>query len=149
MLTPISSQNEEGNWPTVEDKDIGLIQFCHGAPGFILSLVATRPYFPNLHTQIDAAIALGRKVTWEKGLLTKEPNICHGIHGNALALEGLQREHFLALATPEKVEQGIRDGTFEKGSGSFGMLWGEAGRASVWMDVWDGGEGKCVLYTDV
>jgi hypothetical protein len=125
------------------------VQFCHGAPGFVISLLAIREHFPTLHTQIDAAIALGRKVTWEKGLLTKEPNFCHGIMGNALALEGAQREHFLALATPEKVEKGLADGVFEKDEESFGMLWGEAGRAWIWKDVWDGAKGRCVLYTDV
>jgi hypothetical protein len=80
-------QGADGNWPVIEDKDIGLVQFCHGAPGFVLSLLAIRPYFPTLHTEIDEAIALGRKGTWEGGLLTKESNIGHGISGNALALE--------------------------------------------------------------
>jgi hypothetical protein len=70
-LTLRSSQDEEGSWPIVECKDIGLVQFCHGAPGFILSLLAIRPQFPKLHTQIDIAIALGRRIVWEKGLLTK------------------------------------------------------------------------------
>lgn len=149
LLWLLKLQDEEGNWPMVEGRDIGLIQFCHGAPGFILSLLAIGEHFPTLLSQIEAAIARGRKVTWTKGLLTKEPNICHGIHGNALALEDQQQEHFLCLATPEKVEQGITDGTFVKDSESFGMLWGEAGRAWVWMDVLDGAEGKCGLYTDV
>jgi hypothetical protein len=72
-----------------------------------------------------------------------------------LALESQQREHFLALATPEKVEQGVTDGMFEKESESFGLLWGEAGRAWVWMDqctcldASDRIKGKCVLYSDV
>jgi len=133
----------------VEGKDIGLLQFCHGAPGFLISLLAIRPHFPSLHTDIDEAIALGRRVIWERGLLTKEPNICHGITGNALALEAPQREHFLCLATPDRVEQGVLDGVFEKDRDPFGMLWGEAGRAWVWMEALEGGEGKLALYTDV
>ncbi|OBT66846.1 hypothetical protein VE03_04031 [Pseudogymnoascus sp. 23342-1-I1] len=149
LLEILSLQGEEGNWPVTEGRERGLIQFCHGAPGVLISLLAIRQYFPRLHEQIDKAIALGRKLTWERGLLTKEPNICHGITGNALVLEAPQKEHFLCLATPEKIEQGVADGVFEKDADSFGLLWGEAGRAWVWMDVWDGSEGKLVLYSDV
>jgi hypothetical protein len=149
LLSLVKLQGADGNWPAIEDKDIGLVQFCHGAPGFVLSLLVIRLYFPTLHAEIDEAIALGRKVTWERGLLTKEPNICHGISGNALALDAHQREHFLCLATPERIKQGVADGTFEKDEDPFGMLWGEAGRAWVWMEVWDGSEGKSVFYSDV
>jgi hypothetical protein len=148
LLSLLKLQDAEGNWPVVEGKDIGLVQFCHGSPGFVLSLLAIRPHFPSLYTEIDVAVALGRKLIWERGLLTKEPNICHGILGNALALEAQQREHFLCLATPEPVEKGIADGTFEKDWDPFGTLWGEAGRAWVWLEVLDG-EGRCALYTDV
>ena len=149
LLSLLELQDAEGNWPVVEGKDIGLVQFCHGAPGFVLSLLAIRSHFPMLHTQIDAAVQLGRKVTWERGLLTKEPNLCHGIMGNALALEARQQEHFLCLATPGRVEQGVADGMFEGAEDPFGMLWGEAGRAWVWMEVLDSGHGKMALYSDV
>lgn len=149
LLELLNLQGEEGNWPVIEGKDIGLVQFCHGAPGVLISLLSIRPYFPALHEQIDKAITLGRKVTWERRILTKEPNICHGITGNALVLNDRQKEHFLCLATPEKVEQGVADGVFEKDMDPFGLLWGEAGRAWVCMDVWDGSEGKLILYSDV
>ncbi|KAH8899157.1 hypothetical protein GQ53DRAFT_742225 [Thozetella sp. PMI_491] len=151
LVTLLGQQNTEGNWPVVDGKEIGLVQFCHGAPGFIVSLLAIRPYFPAVQWQIDAAIALGRRLTWERGLLIKEPNICHGIIGNALALDSDQRDHFLALAIPELVRDGVADGSFEKDWDSFGLLWGEAGRAWVWMQMWDGslGQGKVVLYSDV
>lgn len=149
LLGLLNLQGEDGNWPVTEGKEIGLVQFCHGAPGVLISLLAIRPHFTRLHEKIDAAIALGRKVTWEKGLLTKEPNICHGITGNALVLQAPQKEHFLCLATPENVEKGVAEGVFEKDADPFGLLWGEAGRAWVWMDVWDGSEGKLILYSDV
>jgi lantibiotic modifying enzyme len=142
-------QDPEGNWPVIEGKDNGLIQFCHGAPGFVLSLLALRPHFPALHEQIDIAIALGRMIIWEKGLLTKEPNICHGITGNALALEAPQCEHFLSFATPNRIDQDITNGKFVKDIDPFGVLWGEAGRSWAWMAAWDGDYGKCILYTDV
>jgi hypothetical protein len=116
----------------VPGKDIGLIQFCHGAPGFMISLLAIRPYFePALQARIDSAVQRGRKLTWNKGLLTKEPNVCHGITGNALALEASDRDHFLSLATPANIKQGIEDGRFEKDEDPYGLLWGEAGRAWV------------------
>jgi len=149
LLSLLNLQDAEGNWPVIEGKDIGLVQFCHGAPGFVCSLLAIRPYFPSLQEKVDAAIALGRKITWEKGILTKEPNFCHGIHGNALALDAAQREHFLCLATPQKVQQGIADGTFKKDEDPYSTLWGEAGRAWVWMEVWDGEEGRLPIYSDV
>lgn len=83
-----------GNWPSSEvDGEAGrrdLVQWCHGAAGFIYSLEALRPHFPamrphhpDMRTQIDAAIADAKKLVWEKGLLTKEPSLCHGILGNA------------------------------------------------------------------
>ncbi|PMD31268.1 hypothetical protein L207DRAFT_519532 [Hyaloscypha variabilis F] len=149
LLSLLDLQDAEGNWPVLEGKDIGLVQFCHGAPGFVCSLLAIGPHFSSLHERIDAAIALGRKITWEKGLLTKEPNFCHGIHGNALALDVVQREHFMSFATPEKIERGLADGTFERDEEPYSTLWGEAGRAWVWMEVWDGGEGRLPMYSDV
>ena len=149
LLSLLKLQGEEGNWPVIEGKEIGLVQFCHGAPGFILSLLAMRPYFPKLHSEIDTSIELGRNLIWERGLLTKEPNICHGITGNALALERSHRNHFLCLATPERIDLGVADGRFEKDADPFGLLWGEGGRAWVWMAVSSGEEGRLVLYTDV
>jgi hypothetical protein len=80
-------QLENGNWDKKQDEPPGgksLVQFCHGAPGFVLSLVAMRPYFPALIPRIDAAVEKGREVTWKEGILTKEPNLCHGTLGNAM-----------------------------------------------------------------
>lgn len=142
-------QDAQGNWPSSRGRDAHLVQFCHGAPGFVVSLLAVRPYFPTLHSQIDTAISLGRRLIWEKGLLTKEPDICHGITGNALALDSRRRDHFLALATPKQVWDGLDNGIFEESSDPFGLLWGEAGRAWAWLDTWKGGHGKVVLYSDV
>jgi lantibiotic modifying enzyme len=84
-----------GNWPSSElDGETGrkdLVQWCHGAPGFIYSLEALRPHFPamrpshpDMRVRIDAVLADAKELVWEKGLLTKEPSLCHGILGNAL-----------------------------------------------------------------
>lgn len=81
----LGMQHANGDWPSSAGRtDSKLVQFCHGAPGFLHSLVSLRPYFPNLQHKIDAAIGQGRQCVWREGLLRKEPSICHGAFGNAL-----------------------------------------------------------------
>ncbi|MBE3049726.1 LanC-like protein [Candidatus Bathyarchaeota archaeon] len=73
----LAAQLDNGNWPaSVVNPDDIRVQWCHGAPGFVMSLLALREFYPGLHAEIDAAV--------ERGLLRKEPNLCHGILGNAL-----------------------------------------------------------------
>ncbi|KAL7951945.1 hypothetical protein V8C42DRAFT_305725 [Trichoderma barbatum] len=100
----------DGNWPIAKEIDVArhpsLMQWCHGAPGFIFSLRAIRPHFSDLHEEIDAAIKKGQEAIWKLGLLRKEPSLCHGILGNALNLPlGPRREHFLSLATVEAIDE--------------------------------------------
>jgi hypothetical protein len=84
----LNLQDSDGNWPVVPVRDIGLVQFCHSAPGFVISLLAIRPYFSALlQARIDAAIERGRGLTWKRGLLTKEPNVCHGITGKCFGFK--------------------------------------------------------------
>lgn len=75
----LTYQFEHGNWPSSlpvgKDK---LVQVCHGAPGIVICLLSIREYFPNLHSKIDEAIERARKCIWDRGLLTKEPCLCHG-----------------------------------------------------------------------
>lgn len=81
----LGMQHASGNWPSSAGRtDSTLVQFCHGAPGFLHSLLSLRPYFPGLQHKIDTAIEKGRQCTWREGLLRKEPSICHGAFGNAL-----------------------------------------------------------------
>lgn len=78
----LSYQYEEGNWPSsIPPGKDRLVQVCHGAPGVVNCLVSIREYFPNLRRKIDDAIARGRNCIWERGLLTKEPCLCHGEQG--------------------------------------------------------------------
>ncbi|OIW33541.1 hypothetical protein CONLIGDRAFT_182004 [Coniochaeta ligniaria NRRL 30616] len=99
----LGMQLADGNWPSsVGHTAAELVQFCHGATGFVHSLLSLRQYFPSLQEKIDTAVRRGRECIWTSGLLRKEPSLCHGIFGNALALpRGPQREHFLAFGTPE------------------------------------------------
>lgn len=87
LLRLLSLQLEDGNWPKFTDQGetaSPIIQICHGAPGFLVSLQALRPYYPHLAADFDKAIAKGTEVIWAKGLLRKEPALCHGVFGNAL-----------------------------------------------------------------
>ncbi|KAJ6259166.1 hypothetical protein Dda_6064 [Drechslerella dactyloides] len=134
----LALQLEDGNWPACDDDDSEkkgeeLVQFCHGAPGMIWCLVAIQPFFPDLRDRIEAAVDKARGVVWEKGMLTKEPCLCHGITGNALTLTEPQRSHFLFYATAGIVKNGLADGAFEKSSDESGLWWSEAGRAWGWM----------------
>jgi hypothetical protein len=87
----LSLQEPNGNFPKFDepyDPEKGaepeLVQWCHGAPGFVLALQALRPYFSPLQDRLDNAIAKAQACTWKLGLLRKEPNLCHGLWGNAL-----------------------------------------------------------------
>ena len=56
-----------------------LMQFCHGAPGFIVCLA-------DLPTgELDDLLVAGGNATWEAGPLIKGSNLCHGTGGNGYA----------------------------------------------------------------
>lgn len=84
----LDSQLDDGNFPSssrsLERGKADLVQWCHGATGFIYSLQAIRPYFRELHTRINEAVSKAQNLVWSKGLLVKQPCLCHGIFGNAL-----------------------------------------------------------------
>ena len=157
----LDEQCADGNWPARLDnpeKD-ELVQFCHGAPGFVVSLWAlgNKGLFPEVK-RMDGAIVKARKAIWERGLLTKEPCLCHGITGNALALSGEQREHFLAHTTQALVSDWQRERIFAQSLEPWGLYEGLAGRAwgfIVWMREKEGrswghsGSGGFIGYSDV
>ncbi|KAF6809562.1 abscisic acid aba receptor [Colletotrichum sojae] len=105
----LTLQRDDGNWNTKDDDDPrydGLVQVCHGAPGILLSLIHIRRLFPDMDDRIEEAINMARQAIWKLGLLRKEPCICHGILGNALAFPpGRERDHFLAWSVPSKIAQ--------------------------------------------
>ncbi|PVH76842.1 hypothetical protein DL98DRAFT_657170 [Cadophora sp. DSE1049] len=162
LLELLALQEENGNWPVIPGKDIGLVQFCHGAPGFVISLLAIRRFFPGVELQgrVERAVEKGRECIWQMGVLVKEPNVCHGVLGNALAFEGEMKDAFLGIVgSPMDVWQGRVEGDnmrWERDEDPYGCLWGEAGRAWVWgMEIGrtegarGDGEGGCPLYSDV
>lgn len=62
-----------------------LVQFCHGAPGFVVCL-ADMP-----GGALDDLLVAAGEATWQAGPLVKGPNLCHGTAGNGYAFLGLHR----------------------------------------------------------
>lgn len=56
-----------------------LMQFCHGAPGFVVCLAD----LPG--AELDALLLAAGESIWEAGPLTKGSNLCHGTGGNGYA----------------------------------------------------------------
>ncbi|KAL5428774.1 hypothetical protein PMIN04_000641 [Paraphaeosphaeria minitans] len=150
MSDPLSTfldlQQEDGNWHSTTDGKHEHIQWCHGVPGCITSLLAIKEYFPEkpLAGRIQAAIEKGQRLIFEKGVIKKEPCLCHGVTGNALALDTDDRNHLLSFATP----RAVAEGKWETSSDPAGLYCGEAGRAWVWSML-DGGRKGFPGYTDV
>ncbi|KAL1592302.1 hypothetical protein SLS60_011379 [Paraconiothyrium brasiliense] len=139
-------QQEDGNWYSTTDRKHEHMQWCHGAPGCIISLLAIETYFPAqaLFRRVQAAIDRGQQLIFEKGIIEKEPCLCHGVTGNALALVTDARDHLLNFATP----QAIAKKQWNASSDPAGLYCGEAGRAWVWAML-DGGRKGFPGYTDV
>ncbi|KAL8829170.1 MAG: hypothetical protein Q9191_002164 [Dirinaria sp. TL-2023a] len=152
LVDCLQLQLKDGNWPSsIDSGHHHLVQFCHGAPGFVISLKAIQNYVPSeLKDKIGIACKLGESVTFEKGLLTKEPNICHGSTGNALALPSPYREHFMAFTSRKTIENGIQQGWYHEGDDPYGLFCGEAGRAWGWAMLDSQADNISVIgYNDV
>jgi hypothetical protein len=63
--------------PTWANKQ--LMQFCHGAPGFVICLAD----WPG--TELDELLLAAGRAIWAAGPLTKGSNLCHGTGGNGYA----------------------------------------------------------------
>jgi hypothetical protein len=77
-------QGGQVNWRPLLDRPPGkagmLMQYCHGAPGFVVCLGA----FPGAELD-DLLLAAGQAI-WVAGPLAKGSNLCHGTGGNGYAL---------------------------------------------------------------
>lgn len=111
-----------------------LLQYCHGAPGFVICLGG----FPD--DSLDDLLLAGAQLTWHAGPLRKGSNLCHGTGGNGYAfLKMFQRTQdamWLARAR-EFAMHGI--GQFEQaleqhGHARFSLWTGDPGFA---IYLWD------------
>ena len=77
------------NWRPELERTAGgdkrLLQFCHGAPGFVICLAG----LPG--TQLDDLLLAAGETTWAAGPLAKGSNLCHGTGGNGYAFLKLYR----------------------------------------------------------
>jgi Lanthionine synthetase C-like protein len=77
-------EGDQANWPAelVRQGDRAarpLMQFCHGAPGFVICLGD----FPA--AELDHLLLAAGRAVWAAGPLTKGSNLCHGTGGNGYA----------------------------------------------------------------
>ncbi len=77
-------EDGRATWPVQADEPPGtpqkwLMQFCHGAPGFVVALAD----LPG--SALDALLCEAGEATWFAGPLAKGSNLCHGTAGNAYA----------------------------------------------------------------
>ena len=77
-------EDGRATWPVQADEPPGtpqkwLMQFCHGAPGFVVCLAR----MPG--DALDALLVEAGEATWSAGPLAKGSNLCHGTAGNAYA----------------------------------------------------------------
>jgi hypothetical protein len=68
------------NWPGwTGGRKLFLVQWCHGAPGFITSLAALRD------NRLDEVLLAAGELIWTAGPLAKGAGLCHGTAGNGFA----------------------------------------------------------------
>ncbi|TBU22338.1 hypothetical protein BD311DRAFT_824624 [Dichomitus squalens] len=116
----LAVQDPLGNWPTKagrhmpvipggsathaeskhvaidEEHDDSLVQWCHGASGFLMffSVLLRRaslspsacPLPPSLRESIVAAVTRAGELVYTRGLLRKGVGLCHGVGGSVYAL---------------------------------------------------------------
>ncbi|KAK5061078.1 hypothetical protein LTR84_007619 [Exophiala bonariae] len=147
LKTQLTSGNFPSSTPVGSDK---LVQFCHGGPGAIMALRSIRPHFPSLEGQVNTAIAEAQSDVWRRGILAKEPCLCHGTPGNALAFDDDERfQHFMALSASEVLES---QGWLEeagRSDGFVGLFTGEAGRAWACAVAEKGLKRACIGFNDI
>jgi Lanthionine synthetase C-like protein len=100
-----------------------LMQFCHGAPGFVICLGD----FPS--DALDSLLEAAGETIWAAGPLAKGANLCHGTGGNGYA--------FL------KLHQRTGDGKWLERARAFAMH----GIAQTEADLRQHGQGRYSLWT--
>eukprot|EP00871_Galdieria_phlegrea_P003739 jgi/Galph1/4366/GphlegSOOS_G2961.1 len=88
------SQHHGNYYSSLDSRNTDLVQWCHGAPGFVFLFCKAAEQFKDasyLNWALEAS-----DVVWRYGLLLKGPGLCHGIAGNAYCFLRILRclEHF-------------------------------------------------------
>jgi lantibiotic modifying enzyme len=114
------------NWLPVVDAEPNRLQWCHGAPGMVITIGDLLPREQMLG---------GAELTWRAGPIAQGPGLCHGTAGNGYALlrahdltrdeEWLERARRFAVHALEQVD-GARE---EHGRGRFSLFTGDVGAA--------------------
>ena len=114
------------NWPPRVGDDCTRTQWCHGAPGIVITLGDVMPR--------DLLLG-GAELTWHAGPLAKGPGLCHGTAGNGYAflrvyaLTGddlwLDRARRFAMHALEQVERARE----AYGRGRYSLFTGDVGAA--------------------
>ncbi|CAF3930299.1 unnamed protein product [Adineta steineri] len=79
-----------GNYISSSDsKSDKLVQWCHGAPGFIYLFVRAYEVTGD-SSYMELALSAG-DVVWQRGILTKGYGLCHGTAGNGYVFLNLYR----------------------------------------------------------
>jgi hypothetical protein len=114
------------NWPPTVGDACTRTQWCHGAPGLVITLGDLMPR--------DLLLG-GAELTWHAGPLAKGPGLCHGTAGNGYAflrvyaLTGdelwLDRARRFAMHALEQVERRRS----QYGHGRFSLFTGDVGAA--------------------
>ncbi len=93
------TEGDAVNWPpgtfaTRPGRPALLMQWCHGAPGFVTALAD----FPVGHSaEMDSMLVAAGQAVWQAGPLTKGYGLCHGTAGNGYAFLKLYRRTGEAL----------------------------------------------------
>ena len=69
-----------------------LVQWCHGAPGMVMTLAGMHTLFGSrMPHDFVHLMPLSSDNIWQRGLLKKGLGLCHGIAGNGYAFLSVYR----------------------------------------------------------
>ncbi len=156
MTRTATWEGDRANWRAWLELPAGhsgrmLMQFCHGAPGFVICLGD----LPS--TALDALLIAAGEAVWAAGPLLKGANLCHGTGGNGYAFLKLYRRtgdpmwldrarafamHGMAQMEADSARYGQLQYTLWTGDPGFAIyLWDCVRGAAAFptLDVFDGG----------
>jgi lantibiotic modifying enzyme len=133
--------DDVATWPVLAGETASLrVQWCHGAPGMIISLAGLAPGDEAFGALLEA----GGELTWRSGPLARNAGLCHGTGGNGFAFlsllartgdeRWLDRARAFAMHGLAQVER-FRA---ESGRGRYALFTGDIGAALFAASCLDG-----------